>query len=113
MSDETQSPSLAALLDARLLALPGVTALFRSGNVVTNAIATAAEALSPAAGGHERVAVDIDDTGAAEVVVSLGVRIEQPIGATLEAAQRAIESEVESFGSRVGAVRITVVHTRG
>lgn len=102
---------LAMRIDTALHEVPEVAALFRSGSLVSNAIAIAAETLGMA-GASSPVAVTLDDRGAAEVEVSIGVRTSAPLAETLHTVQGVVAAEVEAAGRTLGAARITVVHVR-
>lgn len=113
MSHDNSARQFAARVDAALREVPAVTALFRSGNLFSNALAIAAETLGMSdPETASPVGVRFDDTGAVEIDAAIGVQTSVPVGETLRAAHRAVLDEAAAAGYTVGAARLTVVHTR-
>jgi hypothetical protein len=112
MAGREDERALAAAFEAAVRAVPGVTNVFRSGSLVGNAMAAAAEHLGWGEGGAPLVSVALDAEGVS-VEVSLGADASSAVGDTVRAVQRAIDEVAHAAGTAVTSCRATVVHVRG
>ncbi len=103
---------LAADIETTVLAIPGVTAVFRPGGVISNVVEAAAQVL----GNEENPAplVRIDQTAeGVRVGVAIGVGSSAGAVETTRRVQAAIGALSTSHGVIPAEIHVTVVHVDG
>lgn len=110
MSDGEKT--LAAAVEAAVTGVAAVTTLFRTGSLVGNAAAAAAERLGIAESDAPLAVVRLDDDGA-RIEVSIGVSAAAAVADTIHEVQRAIEDVADAAGVTIASSRVTVVHIQG
>jgi len=112
MARSEEERGLAAVIESAVRAVPAVTNVFRSGSLVGNAMAAAAEHLGIGETGTPLVSVGVEDAGV-RVEVSIGAASSAPVAETVREVQRAIDAAADAAGTTVTSSRVTVVHVRG
>lgn len=111
MTDEPEH-LLATEIERSIRAVPGVTALFRTGSTMAKLVDAGAELVRGARGAGPLVRIELAPEGA-RVTAALGVRAAVSSVETLERVRRVVAAELAAHGHAEAEIHLTVVHVNG
>ncbi|KUF07699.1 hypothetical protein [Leucobacter sp. G161] len=110
----TEAPEhqLATEIEGSIRAVPGVTALFRTGSTVAKLVGAGADLVRGSRGADPLVRLELTPEGP-RVTAALGVRAAVSSVETLERVHLAIETLLAAHGLSAAEIHLTVVHVNG
>ncbi|MBP6684906.1 MAG: hypothetical protein KA158_05735 [Leucobacter sp.] len=110
----TEAPEhlLATEIEHSIRAVPGVTALFRTGSTVSKLLDAGAELVRGSKAAEPLVRLELTPDGA-RVTAALGARAAMSSVETLALAHSAVETLLTAHGLTAAEIHLTVVHVNG